>query len=449
MSQLIDHPTSSQFDRLPPHSIDAERALLGSMSIDREATETALMIIDRDAFFQTDHQIIFDVLKKLYEAGTPVDVVVLSDELGRRQLLEEIGGNAYLGQILGAVPSSAHVAHYAKIVRDKWVLRSLIAASNDTLRECYSPHEATETIADRAEVRIFDITDRRTANQIGTMQDAMIEAFDRIEDKGTRGIETGFHELDDITNGLHEGEMIIIAARPSVGKTAFALNILDNIASAGKLVGFFSLEMGRRELAQRLLCSRANVDAQKVRKGMTSAQEFSRLMEAMKQESPSLVDDTGSLSIMEFRAKARRMCRAGAKAIAVDYLQLMTANADSESRQQGISEISRGIKSVARELKIPILALSQLNRQTESREGHRPRISDLRESGSLEQDADVIFLLHREDYYRMTEPNFVPDNIAEVIVAKQRNGPTGTIKLTFDNRTTTFRNLAAQIDPMF
>jgi replicative DNA helicase len=450
MSQLVDSQLSGQFDRLPPHSIEAEQCLLASMMLDKEVIGQAIQLVERDAFFQTDHQIIFDILLKLYEQNKPIDSVIVREELLKRQLLEEIGGTDYLMQIMGMVPSAAHGEHYAGIVREKFLLRQLIAASNDCLREAYAPHEKADIIVDRAEHRIFDIAEKRIGGAIQPLETVLHEVYEMIEEKGRRGIETDFHEIDDMLNGLQNGELIIVAARPSMGKTAFAMNIVEAVSANHRLpCAVFSLEMSKQQLAQRMLCSRAAIDAQKVRKGMLSAQEFQELAAVVVElsKAPIWVDDSPGLTILELRAKARRLKRQhDIKCIMIDYMQLMD-NPGPESRQQQISEISRGIKAVARELNIPVIALSQLNRASEGRDGHRPRMSDLRESGSIEQDADVIMLLHREDYYRMQEPDFMPDNIAEVIIAKQRNGPTGTVKLTFDNKTTTFRNLAAQIDP--
>jgi replicative DNA helicase len=450
MSQLVDSQLSGQFDRLPPHSIEAEQCLLASMMLDKEVIGQAIQLVEREAFFQTDHQIIFDILLKLYEQNKPIDSVIVREELLKRQLLEEIGGTDYLMQIMGMVPSAAHGEHYAGIVREKFLLRQLIAASNDCLREAYAPHEKADIIVDRAEHRIFDIAEKRIGGAIQPLETVLHEVYEMIEEKGRRGIETDFHEIDDMLNGLQNGEMIIVAARPSMGKTAMAMNMVEAVAANHRLpCAVFSLEMSKQQLAQRMLCSRAAIDAQKVRKGMLSAQEFQELAAVVVElsKAPIWVDDSPGLTILELRAKARRLKRQhDIKLIMIDYMQLMD-NPGPESRQQQISEISRGIKAVARELNIPVIALSQLNRASEGRDGHRPRMSDLRESGSIEQDADVIMLLHREDYYRMQEPDFMPDNIAEVIIAKQRNGPTGTVKLTFDNKTTTFRNLAAQIDP--
>jgi replicative DNA helicase len=450
MSQLVESALGNQFDRLPPHSIEAEMCLLASMMLDREVIGNVVQQIDRNAFYQADHQIIFDVVVKLYEQNRPVDAVILSEELSKRQILEEIGGVGYIAQILGTVPSAAHGGHYASIVREKALLRQLIAASNDCLRDAYAPHEQADIILDRAEKRIFEIAEKKVGNSIEPMENVLHEVFEMIENRGQRGVETGFHELDDMLNGLQNGEMVIVAARPSMGKTAFALNLVEHIAADHRLpCGIFSLEMSKQQLAQRMLCSRGQIDAHKLRKGMLNSQEYTKLASIVGElaKAPIWVDDSAGLTPLDLRAKARRLkLKHDVKCIMIDYMQLMD-NHGAENRQQEISEISRTVKSIARELNIPVICLSQLNRQSEGREGHRPRMSDLRESGSIEQDADVIMLLHREDYYKMQDPDFIPDNQAEVIIAKQRNGPTGTVKLAFMNKTTRFENLSTAIDP--
>lgn len=798
MDQIIDSSISKQFDRLPPHSLEAEQCLLASMMLDKEIVGQVVQIVDRDAFYQADHQVLYDIIVKLYEANRPTDTVIVREELIKRQLLDEVGGTAYLAQLLNTVPSAAHGAHYATIVREKAMLRQLISASNDILRNAYAPHESAEIVLDKAEKLIFDIAEKKVSGSVTHLETVLHEVFETIENRGQRGLETGFFEIDEMLNGLQKGEMIIVAARPSMGKaqpfdagvltpngfkkmgdlrvgdalasidgapsevvgiypqgkrqvyrltfadgrsteacaehlwrihcrhwpeprilstaevmellqrkryrnrlwidtfagafgsdeslpldpwllgvllgdgslagsslrfstadpemlhrveqavgaemavthasnydyrivqrngarakgvqgvtpnplksalealglwdhsaeskfippnyltasresrtrllaglldtdgwvekfgslrfsscseqlakdvvaltrslggtasyypkqttythlgekrcgqtsyvcniqlpdpsallllkhkqdrltarqrkrrlniaaitptrvtetqciavshpthlyvtddyvvthnTAFAMNLIEGIAcDGGHPCAVFSLEMSKQQLAQRMLCSRGNVDAHKLRKGSLTSQEFQKLAVTVGElaKAPIWVDDAPGLTILEFRAKARRLkMQHDIQVIMIDYLQLMD-NPNAESRQQAIGEISRGIKAVARELMIPIVTLSQLNRGSEGRDGHRPRMSDLRESGSIEQDADVIALLHREDYYRLQEPDFVPDNIAEVIVAKQRNGPTGTIKLTFDNKCTRFRNLAASADP--
>ena len=448
MDQLIE-PIARQFDRLPPHSIDAEQCLLASMMLDKEMIGMAVQIIDRDSYFQADHQIIFDVLVKLYDQNRPVDAIIVRDELAKRQLLEEVGGSAYLGEILNKVPSAAHGEHYAKIVREKALLRQLIAASNDILRDAYAPHDQAELVLDKAEKRIFDIASKKVGESTVHMEKVLHEVFETIESRGQRGIETGFFELDDMLNGLQNGEMAIVAARPSMGKTALAMNIIEHVAADSLLpCAIFSLEMSKQQLAQRMLCSRGQIDAHKLRKGMLQSHEYAHLANVVGElaKAPIWVDDSSSLTPLELRAKARRLkLQHDVKLIMLDYMQLMD-NPGPENRQQQISEISRSIKAVARDLNIPVIALSQLNRASEGRDGHKPRMSDLRESGSIEQDADVVMLLHREDYYKMSDADFQPDNIAEIIIAKQRNGPTGTVKLTFMNKTTRFENLSSQVD---
>jgi replicative DNA helicase len=446
MSQLIDPAVARQFDRLPPHSIESEMCLLASMMLEKDMIGQAVQLIDRESFYQADHQIIYDVLVKLYEMNRPIDSVILFEELVKRQLLDEVGGTSYIAQILNSVPSSAHGMHYAGIVREKAMLRQLIAASNDILRDSYAPYEQADIVLDKAERRIFEIAQKKVGGSMEPMEKVLHEVFEMIENRGQRGLITGFHELDDMLNGLQKGEMIIVAARPSMGKTALAMNMIEYIAADLRLpCAVFSLEMSKQQLAQRMLCSRGRIDAHKLRKGMLNSQEYTTLATVVGElaKAPVWVDDSAGLTPLELRAKARRLkLQHDVKCIMIDYMQLMD-NPGPESRQQQISEISRAVKSVARELNIPVICLSQLNRMTEGREGHRPRMSDLRESGSIEQDADVVMLLHREDYYRMSEQDFQPDNIAEIIVAKQRNGPTGTIKLTFDNRTTRFNNLSS------
>jgi replicative DNA helicase len=450
ISQLVDPSIARQFDRLPPHSIEAEMCLLASMMLDKEIVGDAVQIVDRESFYQADHQIIYDALVKLYEQNRPIDAVIVREELIKRQLLDEVGGIAYLAAILNSVPSSAHGKHYAGIVREKALLRQLIGASNEILRDAYAPHEEANLVLDKAEKRIFEIAQKKVGAQVVPMESVLHEVFEMIENRGQRGVETGFIELDEMTNGLQNGEMIIVAARPSMGKTAVAMNIIEHISADLRLpTAVFSLEMSKQQLAQRMLCSRGQIDAHKLRKGMLQSHEYAHLANVVGElaKAPIWVDDTPGLTILDLRAKARRLkMQHDIKAIMIDYMQLMD-NPGVESRQQQISEISRGIKAVARELSVPVICLSQLNRASEGRDGHRPRMSDLRESGSIEQDADVIMLLHREDYYRMSEPDFQPDNIAEVIIAKQRNGPTGTVKLTFISKTTRFENLSAAVDP--
>ena len=798
MSEALRIGDANPFDKLPPHSIVGEQCLIASMMLDKDLVGQVLAMVDREAFYLEDHKIIYQIIRQLFEANRPIDAVILREELLKRSLLEQIGGTAYLAEVLNTVPSAANGMTYATIVRDKYLLRALISASNEAVAEAYAPHEDVELIIDRAEKRVFDIANKKISGVVSSLGEVAMEVYEMLEGSGRRGLETGFYELDDMLNGLQPGEMIIVAARPSMGKaqpldakvltphgfksmgdlrlgdalasvdgkpsfvagiypqgerqvyrltfadgrtaeccaehlwrvhyrgweaprvistarimelltrkryenrvwietfsgdfgaddalpinpwllgaligdgslggtslrlstaspqllgkveaaipddltvvhagaydyrivqksrgkragvqgvtpnclaaelkqlglwnrtasdkfipacyltatrasrmallaglldtdgwvesfgvirfgtaspqlandvvdlvrslggsashfpkrtrythrgvqragltshvcniqfadarsldllrekldrlelrprmrqrrlniraitptrvtqtqciavshpsrlyvtndyivthnTAFAMNLVEAMAGQNHSCGVFSLEMSKQQLAQRMMCSRAQIDAQRVRKGLLNAQEYQRLAMMVNEmnKMPIWVDDSPGLTPLELRAKSRRLKQQhDIKAIMIDYMQLMD-NPGPESRQQQISEISRAIKAVAREIGVPVVALSQLNRASEGRDGHRPRMSDLRESGSIEQDADVIMLLHREDYYRQSEPDFIPDNIAEVIIAKQRNGPTGVVKLTFDNKTTTFKNLASQVD---
>ena len=453
-SHLIDPSLARQFDRLPPSDIPAEMCTLASCMLDKEMIGQVVQIIDRESFFQADHQIIYDVLVKLYEQNRPIDAVIVREELAKRQLLEEVGGTAYLAQILNTVPSAAHGAHYACIVREKALLRQYIAALNDGLRDAYAPHECADVILERGEKRIFQLAQNKAGQAAAgvSMSDILAEAFEQFDRGAKRGMETGFFELDDMLNGLQDAEMIVVAARPSIGKTALCMNFVENFACNNLLpCGIFSLEMSRQQLAQRLLCSRAQIDSQKLRRGMLRSDEYAKLAEEVAKLSQApifVVDDQTALKPLELRARARRMkLEHDIRFLLVDYLQLMDGDGNDDGRQQEITTISRTLKSVARELNVPVVAVSQLNRQVEGRDGHRPRMSDLRESGSIEQDADVVMLLHRDDYYRKNEPDFQPDNLAELIVAKQRNGPTGVVKLTFFDRFTRFENLSCGSSP--
>src|SRR3954463_10375305 len=310
MSQLIDPSIARQFDKLPPHSIEAEMCLIASMMLDKEVVGNVVQIVDRDAFYQADHQILFDILLKLYEQNRPIDAVIVREELAKRQLLEEVGGTAYLGQILSAVPSAAHGAHYAGIVCEKSLLRQLIAASTDILRDAYEPHEKADLVLDKAEKRIFDIAQKKVSGAISSLGDVAMEVYEMLEEKGRRGIETAYYELDDMLNGLQNGEMIIVAARPSMGKTAFAMNVIEHVAADSKLpCAVFSLEMSKQQLAQRQMCSRAQIDAQKVRKGMLNSQEYTKLATVVGElaKAPIWVDDSPGLTPLDLRAKARRL----------------------------------------------------------------------------------------------------------------------------------------------
>jgi replicative DNA helicase len=433
-----------------PESLAAEAAVLGSMIIDPECISDVLEQLRTDAFYRIEHQMIFGALITLYEKnkGGNLDAVLLRDELEKRGQLEEVGGVEYIAKILDSVPSSANVMYYAGIAKDKQLLREIIAAAGEILNDAYSGDGEPNEKLDEAERKIFAITDKKVSGSASPLLELINKAYELIDERDGRqvlvtGLPTGYYALDEKTCGLQDGEMIVIASRPSMGKTSLALNMAEHIGLTEKIpIAIFSLETGRQQLAERFLCSKSAIDALKVRRGMLSTEDHEALVKACGElsEAPIYIDDTASLTPLELRAKARRLrSRHGIRCIIVDYLQLMHLGTSKvESRQQEITTISRYIKSLARELNIPVVVLSQLNRAPEGREGHRPRMSDLRESGSIEQDADVVILLHREDYYRQKEEEH--DSKAELIIAKQRNGPTGNIELIFRERITRFVN---------
>ena len=439
------------FDKQPPFAMEAEMALLGGMILDWQVTgEVAQILKGAEDFYKPAHGTIYTVLLELYDQAQSIDMVQLNQRLIDKGVLEDVGGLEYLVDLVDGTPSAHEAPRYALIVRDKAILRRLIESAGQVLHECYHSDEPVNELLDRAETAIFELAENKGGEQASDIGELLKETYERLErDDGQEvgGIKTGFRDLDEMTNGVHAGEMIIIAARPSMGKTAFALNIAETMAATNKVpVGVFSLEMSKQQLAQRLLCSRSGVDSQRMRRNMLTHDDFAAVANTVSElsEAPLYIDDTPGLTLMGLRAKARRMKqRYDIQCLVIDYLQLMTApSAGRDGRQNEVSAISRGVKALAREIEAPVLCLSQLNRAAEQREGHRPRMSDLRESGSIEQDADVIMMLHREDYYHRGEEEYVDDNTAEVIVNKQRNGPTGSVKLMFNGGTTRFEDLA-------
>ncbi len=458
MTTLAQDQTAapSKIGPIPPHNIDAEMALLGSMLLNREAMSDVLQVFGREDshwFYRPDHEQLFRVLIDMYDADQKIDLEILRDELKRRDLLEKVGDTTYLVTLAESVPSAANAEHYAGIVRDKGILRDLIRCVDEISRDAYADNVKTANLLDLAEQKFFKVTERRIsqrASQLRVLLEALYAQVESRDDSFHSGLRSGFTELDDLTSGFQPGDFIIVAGRPSMGKTAFGLSVAEHMSiDARTPVAFFSMEMSNQQVAQRILCSRGRIDSHKFRRRMLSEQDIKELGHVCDEiaDAPMFVDDTPSMSILELRAKVRRLARAAdtnIKAVFVDYIQLMYVPG-AESRQQEISMISRGLKSIGRELNIPIIAMAQLNRQAEGREGNRPRMSDLRESGALEQDADVILLLHREEYYK-------PENVdargkADVIIAKQRNGPTATIKLHFDKRLTRFTNLSLVPEP--
>ena len=442
-------------DKLPPQNLDAEMSVLGAMLLDREAIGHAIEAITADSFYKEAHAKIYSAVVELFDANQPVDIVTLSEHLGKRKELESVGGAAYISMLLDSIPSAANIVHYLKIVRDKSLLRKLITAASGIVSRCYDGGEEVNELLDGAERDIFEIAQRRDTQgfvRIGDLIKHSIETVESLYQKKeyVTGVPTGYTDLDTITAGLQPADLIIIAGRPSMGKTSLALNIAEHAAIVAKIpTAIYSLEMAREQLVLRMLCSHARVSAHNVRTGFISEKhDFPKLVNAAGKlaAAPIYIDDSPSISVLEMRAKARRLAaREKIGLIIVDYLQLMRSySKKSENRQQEISEISRSMKALARELHVPVIVLSQLNREAEQRPGNRPKLSDLRESGAIEQDADVVMLLFREEYYE-------PDNEeakgkAEVIIAKQRNGPVGNVKLTFLEECTHFENYTARGD---
>ncbi len=449
-------------NRSMPESLAAEAAVLGSMIVDPQCISQVVEQLKTEAFYRIEHQMIFDALIALFEknpiqtaedtdTGHALDAVLLRDELEKRKQLEAVGGVEYIAKVMESVPSAANVMYYAGIVKDKQLLREMIVAVSEILDDAYNELGEPDQKLDEAERKIFAVTDKKITGSATALKDLVTQALELIEKrKGSlvTGLATGYFKLDELTCGLQNGEMIIVAGRPSMGKTSLALNIAEHIGTVEKIpVAIFSLETGRQQLAERFLCSMTQIDAQKVRKGMLDTEHLESLKEACGHlyETPIYIDDTSTLTPLALRAKARRLrSQHNIGCIIVDYLQLMHVGTGRvESRQQEITTISRYLKALARELNIPVVVLSQLNRSPESREGHRPRMSDLRESGSIEQDADVVILLHREDYYHRGEGDYSPDNTAHLIIAKQRNGPTGNVELIFREKYTRFENASS------
>ena len=427
-----------------PFNIEAEISVLGSMLLDNEAINLVTELLRTDNFYKTSHQYIFDTIVNLYSKNNAVDLVILKDELKKQSLLEKVGGAEYLMELEESVPLASNVEYYAKIVREKTIKRDLIAATAKIQQEAYNDSLESDELLDIAEKEIFDITQRKFSSPTTKLFNILHDTFDHISNLHDRegrltGVSTGYYDLDDITSGLQNSELIIIAARPSMGKSSLVLNIAEHAGTKEKKPTLiFSMEMSAQQVAQNILCSTAKIDAHLLRTGKLDDNQFSNLSLAMGDlsESEIFIDDTPGLGLLELRAKARRLkLQHNIQMIIVDYLQLMEAR-KAENRQQEISSISRGLKALARELEVPVIAVSQLNRSVETREGHTPRMSDLRESGSIEQDADVIILLHREDYY---DPTKRPGEV-DLNIAKQRNGPTGKVKLTFLREILRFEN---------
>lgn len=446
--------TNNIENKLPPQSIDAEKSVLGCLMLDKNAIIKVADLLWPDDFYKKSHQDIYEAIIDLFKKNEPIDLLAVGNRLKEKDLLEKIGDNSYLTELINFVPTAAHVLNYAKIVRRKRVLRDLIETSQEINLLGHEEGDDVDSILDRAEQKIFKIAQRSLSQNFLLIKDALPEAFERMDKLSkhrgeVRGVPTGFTGLDNILSGFQKSDLIILASRPSMGKTSLALDIAANVAISAKVpVGIFSLEMSNDQLIDRLIATYANVDLWKLRTGRLSGEgednDFSRIQHAMGilSETPVYVDDAASINVLQIRAMARRLeAEHGLGLIIIDYLQLMQPTNPNASPVQQVTEISRSLKILARELNIPVLALSQLSRAVEQRIPQIPRLADLRESGSLEQDADVVLFIYREDRYR---EDSMKKNIAEVIIAKHRNGPIGKVELYFDEQRATFRNLTKE-----
>ena len=433
--------------RILPHSIEAEQSVIGSMIMDREAIVVASELITGEDFYNKQYGILFETMVEINEEGNPVDLITLQNRMKEKDVPPEVSSLEFLGDLVRAVPTSANIKYYANIVAEKATLRRLIRLNEEIANNCYAGKESLEFILEDTEKRIFQLGQKRNTGDYVPIRQVVMNAMDKIEtsakNKGTvTGIPTGFTDLDYRTAGMQPSDLVLIAARPSMGKTAFVLNIAQHVAfKQNECVAIFSLEMSKEQLVNRMFSLESSVDAQKLRTGQLNDQEWERLIESagVIGRSNLIIDDTPGISISELRSKCRKFkLEHGLSMIIIDYLQLMSGSGRSDSRQQEISDISRSLKSVARELSVPVLALSQLSRAVEQRPDHRPMLSDLRESGAIEQDADVVMFIYRDDYYNHDSEK---KGVSEIIIAKQRNGPIGTVELAWLPEYTKFANL--------
>jgi replicative DNA helicase len=449
MAFIADRSREQLLERPLPHSADAERAILGAVLLDNSFVNQAIELLRPDDFYVRAHQHVFRAMISLSERGSEINPILLGEELRREGVVEQVGGVAFISELTYGLPHFTNVVAYAKVVKDKSVLRQLVKVANKVTSEALEEEDEAEVILDHAEQMIFALADERTRQGFSHIKPVADHLLEKVQEMAGRpvmltGLTSGFNDLDQKTSGLQPSDLIIIAARPSMGKTAFCLNVAQNAAiKSGAVVGIFSLEMSKESLVMRMLSSEARVDAHRFRTGYLSRDEWARLAGALGTlaDAKIFVDDTPGISVLEMRAKARRLAAEQKRLdlIVVDYLQLMSGGARRiESRQQEVSQISRELKGLAKELNVPLIALSQLSRAAETRTDHRPQLSDLRESGAIEQDADVVGFIYREEYYNATDEN---SNKAEIIIAKQRNGPTGTVELAFIKEFTRFEDM--------
>ncbi len=451
MARVAEDIRRTRPERVPPHNLEAEESVLGSMMLSPDAIASVVELVKPDDFYRSAHQRIYEAILSIYGRGEPVDAITAVEELKRRQGLDEVGGPLYVYNIVESVPTPASASYYARIVADHALLRRLIKAASEIMARAYAVPEDPRKAADEAEGLVYAVSRQREQDQVVTLHDLVDESMLALEhiqqrDSAFAGVPTGFVDVDHLLSGLQKGNLIVIAARPGVGKSSFVTNVARNVAvEAGESVAMFSLEMSRFEIGMRLLCGEARVGWDRVRTGRVATEEWTRLVEAAEvlHEAPLSIVDSGNVTIVDIRAKARRLksSRHGLGLIIVDYLQLMSSHTRVDNRQQEIAEISRSLKLLAKELEIPVIAVSQLNRDPERRQDKRPQLSDLRESGAIEQDADIVMFIHRDD--SDTDP--AAKGRADIIVAKHRNGPTDTIPLTFLPHLTLFRNFAKSV----
>ncbi|RBP04985.1 replicative DNA helicase [Rossellomorea aquimaris] len=440
-------------DRIPPQNIEAEQAVLGAIFLEPSALTTTSEILIPEDFYRHSHQKIYNVMLNLGDGGKAVDLITVTEELAAAKELEDVGGVAYLSELAASVPTAANIEYYAKIVEEKSLLRRLIRTATDIASDGYAREDEVDALLGEAEKNIMEVAQRKNGGAFHNIKDVLVRTYDNIETLTNRkgdvtGISTGFADLDHLTAGFQRNDLIIVGARPSMGKTAFALNIAQNVAiKAKENVAIFSLEMGAEQLVMRMLCAEGNINAQNLRTGDLTDEDWRKLTMAMGSLSNAgiFIDDTPGIKVGEIRSKCRRLAQEqGLGMILIDYLQLIQGNGRSgENRQQEVSEISRSLKGLARELEVPVIALSQLSRGVEQRQDKRPMMSDIRESGSIEQDADIVAFLYREDYYDKEAEN---KNIIEIIIAKQRNGPVGNVSLAFVKEYNKFVNLERRFD---
>jgi replicative DNA helicase len=448
----MDHSVSVNH-KLPPQNIDAEQSVLGGVLVENEAFNKVLEYITQEDFYREAHRKIFLGMVELFNKNEPVDLITLTEVLKKRNHLEDVGGAAYLASLVDNITTASNISYYAKIVREKAILRKLITTATEIVTSGYEDSKDVKDLLDEAEKSIFEITGRQIKPSFLDLKSVLKESMKTIERLYERkefvtGVPTGFGELDRLTAGLQPSDLIVVAGRPSMGKTAFCLNIAQYAAIEANIpVAIFSLEMSKEQIALRMICSEGRVDAHRLRRGFLDKEDWKKLITAIDvlSQAPIFIDDTPALTALEMRAKARRLkAEHNLGLLIVDYLQLMRGRGSSDNREQEISDISRSLKALAKELNLPIVALSQLNRRVEDRPNKRPQLADLRESGAIEQDADVIAFIYREELYNRSDEDV--KGIAEILVGKQRNGPTGDIKLTFVDKYTRFENFSPRVD---